>query len=158
MYLLHRWAASNQESQFFEQEFEFYSRVVEAGASLAVYLTVSSFIIFSSITESTESSESVKKGHACKLKLSPVKLLHGLLLAYCTRFLLLAALLWLTPATTFLATFVDIFFLVSSVSVTRVVTEQPHHQCLLIMLVSHLARAASENFGLVVSDSLIICD
>ena len=76
----------------------------------------------------------------------------------CTRFLLLTALLWLTPATTFLATFVDIFFLVSSVSVTRVVTEQPHHQCLLIMLVSHLARAASENFGLVVSDSLIICD
>ena len=154
MYLLSRWAASSNESQFFEQEFEFYSRVVEAGASLVVYLTVSSFIIFSSISE----SESVRKGHAWKLKLSPVKLLHGLLLAYCTRFLLLAALLWLTPETTFLATFVDIFFLVSSVSVTRVVTEQPHHQCLLIMLVSHLARAASENFGLVVSDSLIICD
>ena len=87
-----------------------------------------------------------------------MKLLHGLLLAYCTRFLLLAALLWLTPATTFLSTFVDIFFLVSSVSVTRVLTGQPHHLCLVIMLVSHLARAASENFGLVVSESLLVCD
>ena len=114
-----------------------------------VYLAVSSFIIFSSISE-TE--------HSSKLQLSPVKLLHGLLLAYCTRFLLLAALLWLTPATTFLSTFVDIFFLISSVSVTRVLTEQPHHQCLVIMLVSHLARAASENFGIVVSHSLLLCD
>ena len=80
--------------------------MVEAGASLAVYLAVSSFIIFSSISESAG-----VRG----LKLSPVKLLHGLLLAYCTRFLLLAALLWLTPATTFLSTFVEIFFLISSV-------------------------------------------
>ena len=122
---------------------------MEAGASLAVYLAVSSFIIFSSISESAGVS---------RLKLSPVKLLHGLLLAYCTRFLLLAALLWLTPTTTFLSTFVDIFFLVSSVSVTRVVTEQPQHHCLLVMLVSHLARAATENFGLVLSDSRLICD
>ena len=149
-----RWAASSQESQFFEQEFEFYSCVVEAGASLAVYLAVSSFIIFSSISESA----SVRSQPSSRLKPSPVKLLHGLLLACCTRFLLLAALLWLTPTTTFLSTFVDIFFLVSSVSVTRVLTEQPQHQCLLIMLVSHLARASTENFGLVVSDSILICD
>ena len=48
-----------------------------------MYLAVSSFIIFSSISESESLS---------RLKRSPVILLHGLLLAYCTRFLLLAAL------------------------------------------------------------------
>ena len=116
-----------------------------------VYLAVSSFIILSPPSLSESESK-------LKLSLSPVKLLHGLLLAYCTRFLLLAALLWLTPATTFLSTFVDIFFLMSSVSVVRVLTDQPHHQCLVIMLVTHLARAASENFGMVVSESLLLCD
>ena len=109
--------------------------------SLIVYMAVSSLIIVS----------------ISRQKLSPFSLLHGLLLAYCTRFLQLVALLWLTPSTTFLWTAVDIFFLISSVSVSRVMTGQTAGHCWAVMLVTHLARAASDNLGLVISQS-VICD
>jgi len=137
-----RWSGQpSEQRQFFEQEFEFYSRVGEATASLLVYLAVSSFLIVSSSSKVS----------------SVVTLVHGLLLAYCTRFLLLVALLWITPTTTFLWTAVDIFFFLSSVSVSRVLTEQSHGHCLALMLAAHLGRVLSENLGVIITGS-VICD
>jgi hypothetical protein len=98
-----RWSRSNTEGKFFEQEFEFYLCCGDAAAGLAIFLCVSLVSVLGS--RGTESG---------------ARLLTGLLLAYCTRFLGLAALLWATPDTAFLWTFVDLLFLLTSVTVLRV--------------------------------------
>ena len=135
-----RWSRHSQQKQFFEQEFEFYSRVGEAGTSLAVYLAVSSFLILTS----------------SQLHLSVISLYHGLLLPYCTRFLLVVALLF-TPTSRFLWTALEIFFLLTSVSVSRVMTLQSHGHCLALMMVAHLARLATDNLGGLISQTAL-CD
>ena len=139
-YLYFRWSRNSQQKQFFEQEFEFYSRVAEALTSLAVFLAVSSFLMLSS----------------SKLKLSVASLYHGLLLAYSTRFLLVVALLF-TPTSSFLWTGVEIFFLLTSVSVSRVMTPKSHGHCLALMTVAHLARLATDNLGGLINQTTL-CD
>ena len=73
---------------------------------MVVYLLVSVFIIL----------------NTSLVRTSVARLVLGLLLAYCTRFLKLAALLWVTTDTTFLWSFVDFFFLITSINVAQVCT------------------------------------
>ena len=99
-----RWAENREIQQFFEQEYEFYTKFAEAVSCLLIYLSISTFIIL----------------NTSSLRTSFPRLVLGLLLAFCSRFLNLAALLWVTGRdTAFLWTFVEFLFLVTSVSVTR---------------------------------------
>merc|ERR1712212_256659 len=74
-------------------------------------------------------------------------LLTGLLLAYCTSFLKLVALLWSTPDTAFLWSFVDLLFLLTSVSVLRVLTNLSTPACWATALSSHLAMHSHTIFS-----------
>jgi len=134
-----RWASSHTGGEFFEQEFEFYSSVGEAVTSLLIYLAVSVFSVFNSSTTSL------------------VQLLEGLLLAYCTRFLKLCALLWVTPDTTFLWTFVDVFFLITSVKTLQVQTTLVTTSCVVVMLVAHTAMHLNDRVGLVLDNRATLC-
>lgn len=129
-----RWADNREIQQFFEQEFEFYTKFAESLASLLVYVTISLFIILNLSN--------------CNIKTSISRLVQGLLLAYCTRFLKLGALLWVSgPDTDFLWTFVEFFFLVTSVSVVRVLTSLDGVRSWNVMIIVHLARYASHNIA-----------
>jgi len=134
-----RWASANTGGKFFEQEMEFYVSVGEALASLFVFLSVSFFIV----TSYRSSSLSTRVGS----RHSSLNLLEGLLMAYCTRFLKLGALLWITSDTTFLWTFVDIFFFATSVKTLQVLTPNSNSTCIGIMLAAHLAMHLNDRMG-----------
>jgi len=141
-----RWFESNTGGKFFEQEFEFYSCCGDALASLSVYLLVSLSIVLG--------SGSLQGGSSSSLGV----LLTGLLLAYCTSFLKLVALLWVTPDTTFLWSFVDLFFLVTSVKILQVVTTQSTPSSWATMLVTHAALHLHTRLGpSVLSTHHVLC-
>lgn len=117
-----RWSDSHTGGKFFEQEFEFYLSCGEALTSLAIFLLTSLAILL--VRPSSRDT-------------ALTTLLSGLLLAYCTSFLKLVALLWVTPDTTFLWSFVDLFFLVTSVSILQVLTHQSGASSWATMLSSH---------------------
>jgi len=131
-----RWFSSNSGGKFFEQEFEFYSCCGEALTSLAIFLLTSLIAVLGSTRRSSSSSSSCQSFFSSS---SLPTLLTGLLLAYCTSFLKLVALLWSTPDTTFLWSFVDLLFLLTSVSVLRVLTRLSTPACWATALSSHLA-------------------
>jgi len=131
-----RWFSSNSGGKFFEQEFEFYSCCGEALTSLAIFLLTSLIAVLGS-TRSSRSNRS--SCHSFFSSSSLPTLLTGLLLAYCTSFLKLVALLWSTPDTTFLWSFVDLLFLLTSVSVLRVLTRLSTPACWATAVSSHLA-------------------
>ena len=135
-----RWAENREIQQFFEQEYEFYTKFAEALSCLLIYLTISTFIIL----------------NTSSLVTSLPRLVLGLLLAFCSRFLNLAALLWVTgPDTAFLWTFVEFLFLITSVTVTRVTTDLGPVRSWIVMLVTHAARHVSSNISHVIaSDTL----
>jgi putative effector of murein hydrolase LrgA (UPF0299 family) len=124
-----RWAGSHTGGEFFEQEFEFYSSVGEAVMSLLVYMAVTTLIVASNSTTKITG------------------LLEGLLLAYNTRFLKLCALLWVTPDTTFLWTFVDFFFLLTSVKILQVQTTLSNSSSMMVTLVAHAAMHLNDRLG-----------
>ena len=127
-----RWAENKEIQQFFEQEFEFYTKFAEALSCLLIYLTISTFIIL----------------NTSSLKTSFPRLVLGLLLAFCSRFLNLAALLWVTgPDTAFLWTFVELLFLLTSVTVARVTSDLGPARAWTVMLVTHGARYLSSNIS-----------
>ena len=127
-----RWAENKEIQQFFEQEFEFYTKFAEALSCLLIYLTISTFIIL----------------NTSSLKTSFPRLVLGLLLAFCSRFLNLAALLWVTgPDTAFLWTFVELLFLLTSVTVARVTSDLGPARSWTVMLVTHGARYLSSNIS-----------
>ena len=135
-----RWAENREIQQFFEQEFEFYTKFAEAVSCLLIYLTIATFIIL----------------NTSSLKTSLPRLLLGLLLAFCSRFLNLAALLWVTgPDTAFLWTFVEFLFLLTSVTVTRVTTDLGPARSWIVMLVTHGARHVSSNISHVISSDTL---
>eukprot|EP00092_Neocalanus_flemingeri_P035455 GFUD01038580.1.p1 GENE.GFUD01038580.1~~GFUD01038580.1.p1 ORF type:complete len:235 (-),score=37.35 GFUD01038580.1:51-755(-) len=136
-----RWATFQTGGQFFEQEFQFYTNVGEALASLVVFLLVSIFIIL----------------NTSMVKPSVVRLVLGLLLAYCTRFLKLAALLWVTTDTTFLWNFVDFFFLITSIKVVQVLTNQHRTGCGIAMSVSHLAMMINDRSRFIFESNPVHC-
>ena len=81
--------------------------------------------------------------------------MEGLLLAFCARLLLVAALLWArTPDTAFLWLAVEFLFVVTSVSVTRVATSLGTARSWLVLAVAHAARLWSRNIGAVISADL----
>jgi len=128
-----RWFSSSSGGKFFEQEFEFYSCCGEALTSLSIFLLTSLIAVLGSTKSSSRSSF-----HSFFSYSFPT-LLTGLLLAYCTSFLKLVALLWSTPDTAFLWSFVDLLFLLTSVSVLRVLTKLSTPACWATALSSHLA-------------------
>ena len=129
-----RWADNREIQQFFEQEFEFYTKFAESLASLLVYLSISLFIILNL--------------NNCNIRTTISRFVLGLLLAYCTRFLKLAALLWVSgPDTDFLWSFVEVFFLVTSVSVVRVLTNLDGVRSWNVMIIVHVARYFSHNIA-----------
>lgn len=127
-----RWSDSNTGGKFFEQEFEFYLSCGEALTSLAIFLLTSLAIL---LVKPSSSLATLLPGASRDTAL--ITLLSGLLLAYCTSFLKLVALLWVTPDTTFLWSFVDLFFLVTSVSILQVLTPQSGASSWATMLSSH---------------------
>ena len=68
-----RWFNSRDSHQFFEQEFEFYTKFAESVTSLVIFLTVSLLTILNTCVSSINSSVSVSR------------LVTGLLLSFCTR-------------------------------------------------------------------------
>ena len=118
-------------SNFVHQEFEFYSCCGEALTSLSIFL-------FTSLIAVLGSKRRSRSCHSFFWSSLPT-LLTGLLLAYCTSFLKLVALLWSTPDTAFLWSFVDLLFLLTSVSVLRVLTSLSTPACWAAALSSHLA-------------------
>jgi len=136
-----RWATFQTGGQFFEQEFQFYTNVGEALTSLGVYLLVSVFIIL----------------NTSLVRSSVPRLVLGLLLAYCTRFLKLAALLWVTTDTTFLWSFVDFFFLITSINVVQVLTDQHRLGCGIAMSMAHVAMQINDRSSFVLESSPVPC-
>jgi len=136
-----RWATNHTGGQFFEQEFQFYTNVGESLASLIVYLLVSLVIIL----------------NKSMVRTSVSTLLVGLLLAYCTRFLKLAALLWVTTDTAFLWSFVDFFFLITSINVVQVLTGQSKHGCAIAMSMAHLALQVNDRSSFVLESNPVPC-
>merc|ERR1712215_326265 len=134
-----RWATFQ-----FEQEFEFYTNVGESLGSLVVYLLVSVFTIVNTTATSTVST-------------SVTRLVLGLLLAYCTRFLKLAALLWVTEDTNFLWSFVDFLFLITSIKVIEVLTDLNRIGCGTAMVVSHLAMRVNDGSSFILERNTVSC-
>ena len=124
-----------------DQEFEFYSCCGEALTSLAIFLLVSLIAVLGSTTSSSKS-----RCHYFFSDSLP-KILTGLLLAYCTSFLKLVALLWSTPETAFLWSFVDLLFLLTSVSVLKVLTRLSTPACWTTAVTSHLAMHIHTSFS-----------
>ena len=134
-----RWSETGGRQQFFEQEFEFYTKFAESFSSLAIYLTVTLLTIIS----------------CCQVKTSLPRLVTGLLLSFCTRFLMLGALLWVTgPETRFLWSAVELLSVLTSVSVTRVLTDTVSLRCWAIMLTAHMARLSSHNISQIMSNDV----
>ena len=97
---------------------------------LLIYLSISTSIIL----------------NTSSLRTSFPRLVLGLLLNFCSRFLNLAALLWVTgPDTAFLWTFVEFLFLLTSVSVIRMTTDLGPARSWIVMLVTHGARHVSSS-------------
>ena len=75
------------------------------------------------------------------------------MMAYCTKFLMLAALLWDTgPETEFLWIFVELLYLVTSVSVLRVTCDLGLVRSWCVMCVTHLARCSSSHMSTVLTN------
>jgi len=125
-----RWAWLNTGGEFFEQEYEFYIKCGEAAASLLVYLCTS--LLVHSLSHSRGSLP-------C--------LVLGLLLAYCTRFLQLIALLWAT--TDFLWLFIEGLFYLTSSRVFQVMTGRGRASSLVTMGVAHLAAHVNDKSAVV---------
>lgn len=119
-----RWAGEQEgEQQFFEREFEFYIKCVEAVSSLLVYLTVTLL-------------PTLARGATHRF--GTRRLVIGLLLAYCTRFLQLLALLWSTsPDTAFLWWFVDMLYYLTSLNILQVLTRFDSLRANAVLLVAH---------------------
>jgi len=136
-----RWATNLTGGQFFEQEFQFYTNVGEALGSLTVYVLISTIIIL----------------NKCLGRVSLIGLMLGLLLAYCTRFMKLAALLWVTTDTTFLWSFVDFFFLISSINIVQVLTGEHKLGCTIAMSVAHVAMQVNDRSWFVLESNPVPC-
>lgn len=118
-----RWAGEQSGGeQFFEREYEFYIKCGEAVTSLLTYLAVAA-------------CPALALGQPQRYGV--YRLFTGLLLAYCTRFLKLMALLWSTPDTVFLWWFVDMLFFFTSLNIMQVLTRFDSLRSYAVILVAH---------------------
>jgi len=124
-----RWLSSHPGGRFFERERHFYLCCGEAAAGAGVFLGVTLATLWarSALLSSPTSP--------C----SPSTMVLGLLLAYCTLFLRVVPLLWASPDTPYLWPAVHLLFLLTTVSVLRVLSSLPTPSCWVLALTSHLA-------------------
>jgi len=138
-----RWFFSADGGRFFEREAEFYAAAGLAAISLVTFIFTALVTILAAqfVRVRTTSPDYVL-------------LVYGLLLAYCTRFLKLAALLWGSQSTSdstlvgsqstlestqFLWYFVDILYLLTSVNVMKVLSGLGSLQSTVTAVVAHAA-------------------
>jgi len=136
-----RWFFSADGGRFFEREAEFY-----AATGLA-FVSLVTFILTALLT-----TLAAQLGPARKTRPNYKLLVYGLLLAYCTRFLKLAALLWgsqstddssavgsqsTLESTQFLWYFVDILYCLTSVNVLKVLSGLGSLQATVAAVVAH---------------------
>jgi len=134
-----RWSTEQTGKQFFEQELQFYSNVGEAFTSLLIFMTVSCMIFV----------------NCNKENFSLKRFLLGTLLAYCTKFLKLIALLWVNEDSSFLWSFVDFLFLLTSANVVQVMTHRYKLVCLLAMSLVCLLMQLNDSSSYILQRSLL---
>lgn len=139
-----RWSSSHPGGRFFERELHFYLCCGEAAAGAGVFLGVTlatlgaRSALFPTTTSPTTSTTSPCSSTST-LPCPPSTLVLGLLLAYCTLFLRVVPLLWASPDTPYLWPAVHLLFLLTTVSVLRVLSTLPTPSCWALALTSHLA-------------------
>lgn len=132
-----RWFTASEGGEFFEREYEFYLKFGAALTSLVVLLAT---------CLTTVAAAHIIKDRGMKPNYD--RLLTGLLLSYCARFLQLGALLWgsnstsgsdSSQSTEFLWYFVDILYLLTTNNVIKTVSCLGDVQSTVVAVVCHVA-------------------